>query len=81
MTYSLDSNDNPMCAEILIVLQTAWRVGKDGIEAGTSMVPVSRVCVNLSVTLSMMILGDHVYPFTELHILLLFDVRMPFQDQ
>lgn len=33
---------NPMCAEISIVLQTAWRVGKDGVEAGTNMVPVSR---------------------------------------
>lgn len=31
----------PMRAEILIVLQTAWRVGKDGVEAGTNMVPVS----------------------------------------
>lgn len=26
-----------------IVIQTAWKVGKDGIEAGTNLVPVSLV--------------------------------------
>ncbi|CAN4113724.1 unnamed protein product [Withania somnifera] len=43
----------PMCAEILVVLQTAWRVGKDGVEAGTNMVPdaiprpIARICVTV----------------------------------
>ncbi|KAH0657550.1 hypothetical protein KY289_026298 [Solanum tuberosum] len=42
-----------MCAEISIVLQTAWRVGKDGVEAGTNMVPdaiprpIARICVTV----------------------------------
>ncbi|CAN4102069.1 unnamed protein product [Withania somnifera] len=43
----------PMCSEILIVFQTAWKVGKDGVEAGTNMVPdviprpIARICVTV----------------------------------
>lgn len=40
-------------SNFLKVLQTAWRVGKDGVEAGTNMVPdaiprpIARICVTV----------------------------------